>query len=899
LGVILSLSTGAQIGPYTIGDEIGSGGMGVVYRATDRNLKRDVAIKALPESLGADAERLTRFQREAEVLASLNHPNIAQIYGLEKTDDTTALVMELVEGPTLADRIAKGPLPPDEALGIAMQIADALEAAHSRSIVHRDLKPANIKLRPDGTVKVLDFGIAKALEPESIRTEPQSPMLTTPATQVGVILGTAAYMSPEQAKGQPVDQRTDIWAFGCVLYEMLTGQLAFGAEDVPTTLARIIDRETNLDSLPGTISPAARQAIQLCLQKDARKRIADIRDVRLAIEGAFETSARQSADAKIAASRPWRHLTTLAATGVLSAVVGYTANGLWSNPRPEPRPVERFDYNLPPGQAIRTFQQRHFLSLSQDGSGFVYDTDDGLYLRTMSDLEARVIPGTEPPLAAPALSPDGQAVAYWDGANLRRIPVTGGAAVIIAEGVPNPTGLTWESDGTILFGHPQTGGIYRVAASGGVPELVIESDTGMLNYSPSLLSDGDSLLFTMGPTGNPLSGQIVVQSLTTGERHVLIEGGSEARYVPTGHLVYTIGDGLFAVPFDLDTMTVSGGPVPIVQGVMRTGAGGFANYSVADDGKLIYATGTVAVATRELVWVYRDGREEPISATPRAYSSPRLAPDGTKIALNARDEEQDIWIWDLTRQTLGRLTFGPAFDRFPVWSPDSSRVAYSTEPLETDGDFLQALDWRAADGTGAPAPLAESAGQIFPHAFLPDGSGILAQGDVTGANANDDIVLYGLDQERTVSPLLATEYAEQFPEVSPDGRWLAYSSDESGEHQVYVRPFPDVGAGRWQVSTDGGIFPRWSSDGQELFYISGDAMMAVAVEAGTSFTPGNPEMLFEGPYLNAPGAGGRTYDVDRNSERFLMIKPLDAATSTRVIIVQNWFEELRRLVPTP
>jgi len=895
----MTLSAGTRFGPYEIADEIGAGGMGVVYQATDTTLDREVAIKVLPESMAADADRIARFDREAKTLASLNHPNIAQIYGLEQGDGATALVMELVEGPTLADRIEKGALPADEALGIAMQIAEALEAAHGQGIVHRDLKPANIKLRSDGTVKVLDFGIAKALEIENLTTGPQSPMMTTPATMAGVILGTAAYMSPEQAKGRQIDQRTDIWAFGVLLYEMLTGQLAFGAEDVPTTLARVIDRDTDMDSLPTAIPPAVRQTIQVCLQKDVRKRVADIRDVRLALEGVFETVSPQVVEAGI--TWPiWGRPLTVAAAAVL--VTGIIAWSLWPSPGPEPEPpsVERFDYDLPEDHVLRPFQGRHIMALSPIGRHFVYDTTDGLYLRAMGELEARLIPGTEPNLTSPFFSPDGQWVAYWEGGagQLKRIAITGGAPVVIAAGISNPSGVSWEADGAILFGQPD--GIYRVSSNGGTPELIIPVDEGRVFYSPEFLPDGDSVMFSSwSPGGDLNSAQIEVESLSTGERAVLVAGGSEAHYLPTGHLVYPIQDGsLFAVAFDPDTLTVSGGPVPLVQGVMRVSATGWANYSVSEDGRLVYVKGSVIAETRTLVWVDREGREEPIDAPPRAYSSPRLSPDGTKVALNPRDQETDIWTWDLARETLTRLTFDPGLDRFPVWSPDGGRIVYSSQRSEDSEQFGTALDWQAADGTGAPERLAESAGEVFPTSFLPDATGILVYGDFTGANVSEDIAVIRLDGDETVMPLLQTTFRERFPEVSPDGRWLAYTSDESGRDEIYVRPFPDVDAGgRWQVSADGGAQPLWARDGQELFYRSSDAMMAVLVETDPTFAAGNPEVVFEGQYEMTQG--GRTYDISLDGEQFLMMKEVEGSLETpQIIVVLNWFEELERLAPT-
>ncbi|MEE8094154.1 MAG: protein kinase, partial [Gammaproteobacteria bacterium] len=806
----------------------------------------------------------------------------------------------LVEGPTLADRIEEGALPADEALGIAMQIAQALEGAHGQGIVHRDLKPANIKLRPDGTVKVLDFGIAKALAPDLLTSAPQSPMLTTPMTLAGVILGTAAYMSPEQARGKPVDQRADIWAFGCVLYEMLTGQPVFGGEDVTITLARVLERDTDFDSLPAAISPAVRQTLMLCLQKDVRKRVADIRDVRLALEGAFESVSPRVAEAAAADLPVWRQVIPMgAAVLVTGLVVGFIAWSLWPTPEPEPEPpyLTRFDYDLPEDQAFRNTGWP-LMALSPDGRHFAYNTQDGLYLRTMDELEARLIPGTEPILDTVTFSPDGQSLAYWDVSNqLKRIAISGGAPVVICE-LSDVSSVSWESDGTILYS--ASTGILRVSANGGTPELVIPTVDGEFFYGPRLLPDGDSVLFSVTSTQTQGwdDARIVAQSLSTGERIVLVEGGSDARYLPPGHLVYALGDGLFAVAFDPDSLTVFGGAVPLVQGVMRASAGqtGVANYGVSNDGTLVYVTGSVTPDTRTLLWVDRDGHEEPIDVPPRTYVKPRISPDGTKVALDVRDQDFDIWIWDLGRETLTRLTFDPGQDEFPVWSPDGQQIAFSVTggggPAATSNT---SLFWRAADGTGSAERLAESSGQMFPTSFLPDAAGILVYGTVT-TDQGDDIAIVRLEGEDRATPLLETTFEESYPALSPDGRWLAYVSDESGNNEIFVRPCPDIVAGRWQVSTGGGTQPFWARDGRELFYRNGEAVITVPIQTDPSFTVGNPEVMFEGDYIIEQG--GPNYDVSPDGERFLMIKQIeDASATSQIIVVQNWFEELKRLAP--
>ena len=568
----MALAPGTRLGPYEITAQIGVGGMGEVYRATDTKLKREVAVKVLPSALASDPERLARFQREAEVLASLNHPNIAAIYGLEEADSTKALVMELVEGPTLADRIAQGAVPVDEALPIAKQIAEALEAAHEQGIIHRDLKPANVKLRPDGVVKVLDFGLAKALEPTGAMSPgmSQAPTITTPAmTQAGMILGTAAYMSPEQVKGRAVDKRSDVWAFGAVLYEMLTGRRAFDAEDVSETLAAVLMREPDWAALPAVTPPTVTAVLRRCLQKDRKQGARDIGDVSLALEGAFETAAKATPDAVALQPRfpLWRRALPFTATAV---VVGIVAGlGVWTLRPTGPRPLIRFTHVLPEGRAL--FRSgRHVVASSSGGEHFVYTANDGLYLRPMDTLEDRLLVATGAPIR-PFVSPDGRSVGYFDLAavQMKRVGVTGGAAGVIAD-VGVPYGASWGPDGTILYGQPD--GIWQVSENGGEPERVIATEPGEQAFGPQRLPGGDWVLFTLARTAGASrwdEADIIAESLTSGERRVIRSGGSDARYVPTGHLVYAHERVLYAVPFDLGRLDATGDPVPVAQDMGR------------------------------------------------------------------------------------------------------------------------------------------------------------------------------------------------------------------------------------------------------------------------------------------------------------------------------------------
>ena len=646
----MPLQSGTRLGPYEITAQIGEGGMGEVYRATDTKLKRDVAVKVLPSHVAADPERLARFQREAEVLASLNHPNIAAIYGLEEADSTKALVMELVEGPTLADRIAQGAIPVDEALPIAKQIAEALEAAHEQGIIHRDLKPGNVKLRPDGVVKVLDFGLAKALEPTGAMSPgmSQAPTITTPAmTQAGMILGTAAYMSPEQAKGRTVDKRSDVWAFGAVLYEMLAGQRAFAGGDVSEVLASVLAREPDWTLLPGGMSPVLGTYIRRCLHKDPKQRVHDIADVRLALDGAFETGVSQAAE-PVAVVQPaaWRRALPLAIASLVTAVVvGLAAWSLW--PSLEPRFVTRFEYVLPDSQTFRDTTGRAVIAISHDGRHVAYTlVAGGLNVRTMGELEARLIPGTNGVLGRPFFSPDGESLGYWDvnTSELKRIAVEGGAPRVICVVGANPFGASWGWDDTVLFGQPQ--GIMRVSANGGTPELVIPIQQGEQVWSPQLLPDGESVLFNARQAGTPWEqSQAVVQSLRTGERTVLRQGGSDARYVPTGHLVFAQGDALYAMVFDADRLEVRGAPVPLVQGVRREAIDTpTAQYAVSDAGTLVYVPGSGS-NPRTLALVERTGTVHPLDLPPGPYVHPRLSPDGGQLTVGTDDGE--VWMYDL------------------------------------------------------------------------------------------------------------------------------------------------------------------------------------------------------------------------------------------------------------
>src|SRR5262245_35627383 len=732
----MRLTAGAHLGPYEILAAIGVGGMGEVYRARDTKLNRDVAIKILPESVAADPERIARFEREAKTLAALNHPHIAHIHGLEEANRSAgsghvgqALVMELVEGPTLADRIASGPLPLDEALPIAKQIADALEAAHAAGIVHRDLKPANIKVRSDGTVKVLDFGLAKALDPAAGSGDlANSPTLTFAATQAAMILGTAAYMSPEQVRGKPVDKRADIWAFGAVVYEMLTGRRAFQGEDISLTLAEVMKSEPDWTLLPADVSGAIRSVVRRCLQKDPRQRLHDIADVRpLMDEGSVELVPAR-------ASAPRRRWPMASAIVVAVAAVALAATATLLNRRSQATPqVIRATFMLPEGQVFSN-PGRRVVAISPDGTHLAYVANSRIYVRPLAALDATAIPGTEGPQGVlnPLFSPDGRSIVFWSATTntLKRVNITGGPAVTIGE-ANRPFGMSWQGD-TILVGQGAEG-IKQVSASGGKPQTVVTVLPGEVAHGPQMLPGGKAVLFTIPSEGRVDrwdTARVVVQPLAGGARKTIIEGGSDARYLPTGHLLYAFQNVLFAAPFDLGRLEIRGSAVPVVEGVLRATIpevnSGAAHFDFSNDGLLVYAAaGSAAVASgrRNLAFIDRKGQVEIAKVPPGLHDMPRLSPDGKRIAYRTvNGTDSAIYIHDLSRSAEPRrLTFA-GHNRSPVWSADGLRVAFQSD---RDGDL--AIYWQRADGSDDAERLTkpEPATSHTPDSWSPQGDTLL------------------------------------------------------------------------------------------------------------------------------------------------------------------------------
>jgi eukaryotic-like serine/threonine-protein kinase len=880
----MALTSGNRLGPYEILAAIGAGGMGEVYRAHDSKLGRDVALKVLPEAFARDAERMARFQREAKSLASLNHPNIASIYGLEDSGATHALVMELVEGPTLADRIRSGPIPIEEALPIAKQIAEGLEYAHERGIVHRDLKPSNVKVTSDDAVKILDFGLAKTMQAETASGDAiTSPTLSQMATQAGMLLGTAAYMSPEQARGKLVDRRADIWAFGCVLYEMLTGKMAFGGGAVTDTLAAVLRAEPDWSQLPATTPTRVRVLLQRCLQKDPKQRLQAIGDARISLDEVLAGAPEPSSGAAAPNSMPLWRRTLPWALGFLAAAI--TGVAVWTLKPSPSKQVTRTVINLPPGQRLAGLSDL-VLALSADGSQLAYvATTQGaggetqqIYLRPMDSLEANPIPGTEGAVD-PFFSPDGQWLGFFAGGKMRKISVSGGAAQTLADD-STPEGATWSSQGTIVFSHGAQF-LQQVSDAGGIPQPLTHLEKGEIgNVWPQVLPGGKAVVFEGGQG-------IVAQPIETSERRNLTQGGASPRYLSSGYLIYAQAGNLMAVPFDPQRLKVKGTAVPVVQDVMQDPAAPApAQYSVSATGSLVYVPGSAQASQSKLVWVSRNGAEQPLPAPARDYGQPRVSPDGRRVALASGGQ---IWLYDLARDTLTRFTFEGGLNGVPAWTPDGKRIAFSSDR----GGSLN-LFWQMADGSGGLERLTTSERVQAPSSWSPNGQ-LLSFAEF---DPRPTIWVLRLS-DRKAQPFLQTTANELTPQFSPDGRWMAYVSNESGRNEIYVQPYPGPG-GKWQISTDGGMEPVWNRNGRELFYRSGDKMMAVDVTAQPSFVAGKPKMLFEGHHVSDTSVPFPEFDVSPDGQRFLMLKPVaqEQAAATQINVVLNWSEELKRLAPT-
>lgn len=865
------MDPGTRLGAYEILSLLGVGGMGEVYRARDCRLGRDVAVKILPDSFTHDRERVARFRREAQMLAALNHPHIAALYGLEEVNGTLFLVLELVDGENLHQRIARGPMPLEEALAVAMQLADAVDAAHRNGILHRDLKPANIALTCEGTVKVLDFGLAK---PAAQRLDVSRDTVDSPATitapmaisGVGVILGTAAYISPEQAKGKPADARSDVWAFGCVLYEMLAGRRAFQRETTNDTLAAVLTAEPDLTAIPAQV----RRLVSACLQKDPKRRLQAIADARLLLDDATGTAQPGIRPARAVA----------AAAVVVAAAVTF---GWWWTWRPAPAspPLTRWTVNLP------QYAHDPWLALSPDGSHLAYTGNPRqIYVRRMDQADPKPLAGTEGAYA-PFFSPDGRWIGYFARGRLNKVPVTGGASIMICASPDTaPPGGTWGADDTIIWSGGPQGGLSRVAAAGGEVQVLIAPDRKkdeLLYYDPQLLPGGRAVLFSIADH-TWSSGSAAVLDLTSGEKRILHKGVYGARFVPTRHIVFLREATLFAVPFDPERLQVTGTPVPVLEGVYGREKPAL---TFADNGTLLYiATGQPVNTT--LVWVDRSGAEQALPLSPGMYESVHISPDARRVVLVVNGPASaDVQVVDLDRGALNRLTF-EGTNSFPLWTPDGSRVVFVSSGSPKRGLFSIPFD-----GSSNPAELLASNDPMRPGSWTPDGRALIVSMPGTSNRYGLWTVPVAADRSAKVKPavLLETEFNTFSPRLSPDGRWLAYYTTQIGRAEVYVQPFPGL-EGKTQISVGGGRTPVWARNGRELFYFALDGtLMAVDVETAAAFHVGTPKALFRGTYDTS------SYDVSPDGKRFLMIKR--AAPSDRTdhaVVVTGWFEEVKRLV---
>ena len=874
--------------------------MGQVFRARDTKLNRDVALKVLPDSFASDPDRLARFTREAQTLAALNHPHIAAIYGLEESNGVRALVMELVEGDDLSQRIARGAIPLDEALPIAKQIAEALEAAHEQGIIHRDLKPANIKVRHDGTVKVLDFGLAKALDPAAASSPEamNSPTITSPAhlrqgygaagTEAGMILGTAAYMAPEQARGTAVDKRADVWAFGVVLYEMLTGQRLFMGATVSDTIASVLTREPDWSTLPAVTPPSIRKLLRRCLEKDRKRRLTDAGAARLEIDDALTASPTaegafaSSAPATTGSSRgrlPWMAALVVAAALIATLAVP-TLRHLRETPPLAP-PEMRLEITTPATDA-----PLHF-ALSPDGRSFVFaasgDGPPRLWLRPLDETEARPLAGTEG-AAAPFWSPDSRSIGFFAANKLLRIDVAGGAPQVLAAATPASASGSWSADGTILFARQLTDPLWRVAASGGKPVDVTRLDPPRQvgHRHPQFLPDDRHFLFYA--PGPPETAGIYLGSLDGGAAARLTAADSGGAFLPPDWVVFVRQGTLVARRLDLARAALTGDPFTLAErvGVDAFARGGFA---VSGAGAVAYRAG--GGAARHLAWVDRTGTAVGVAGEPdtNELQFPDLSPDDRSVAMRrAVQGNTDIWLLDLVRGGMTRLSFDTALDADPVWSPDGMRIAFSSNRTGTFDLYV-----KASNGSGAEERLVNSPNLKQPQHWSSDGRWLVYY-EVHPTTGRD---LWAADLTSPVhaSRVIANTPAEEvLAQLSPDGRWVAYQTNESGRFEVVVQPFPDAG-GKWQVSTAGGVAPRWRADGKELYFLAPDAtMMAVPVTAaGTSFAAGTPTALFRARVVDGGSiaANRPQYAVARDG-RFLINQPVGEATAVPITLILNW-----------
>jgi Tol biopolymer transport system component/tRNA A-37 threonylcarbamoyl transferase component Bud32 len=870
----MGLTSGTRIGAFEILTPLGAGGMGEVYRARDTKLARDVALKILPEALARDPERMARFQREAQILASLNHPNIAAIYGMEVGDGVCALVMELVEGPTVAERLKAGALPMEDALSIARQVAEALEAAHDRGVIHRDLKPANIKVASDNTTKILDFGLAKALAPEDSGANiSNSPTLTAAATQVGVILGTAAYMSPEQAKGKPVDRRADIFAFGCVLYEMLAGKRTFEGETVSETLASVLKTEPDFSALPATTPPAIRNLVRRCLEKDSKRRLQAIGEARIAIEETIAgvTVGLAPARAESAEGRPQGSPLQRALPWALTAVLAAAVAVLLVVSRRPSASAERMQFALPVEAEVI------HLSLSADGRMLAFvarDESSGenmIHVQRLGSPRATLLTGTEG-ASYPFWSPDNAYVGFFANGKLKKVAVSGGSPQAIASAT-YPRGGTWGNKGVIVY-CPEAGGfLWRVNADGThaaplTDKLYLSTESS--HRWPVFLPDGDHFLFWSGVFGanrSDAANGIYLSSLEAKDKKQVISGHSNCGYA-NGHLYYMDDSkSVLALAFDARRGETTGEPIAVSDNVTYQPSVYWAAFAVGGNDTVVFNTSSSA-ALSVLTWYDRTGKKLSEIGQPGILANPSVSPDGRRAAFDNSDlktSNVDVWTEDLERETGSRFSFDPAEDATAVWSRDGKVIAYRSIAV---GDSVLIVK----DASGGEAPKivhsVRTGDDAVPNSWSRDGQKLLCSYQPLAGGS--DLTVLDLKTSR-MTPFVATKAGETNGQISPDGKWAAYASNESGDWEIYVTAFPSA-QGKWQVSRGGGIEPRWNADGREIFYIDPKGTLtSMPVTTNGTFSAGAPSRLFQ-IHGRAPISSTDlfTYDVAKGGKRFLV-----------------------------
>jgi eukaryotic-like serine/threonine-protein kinase len=893
---------GTSLSHFRITAKLGEGGMGEVYRAEDTRLGREVAVKVLPQAFVADAERLARFEREARVLASLSHSNIAAIHEVGEQDGTHFLVMELAAGDTLADRIAAGPLPLEKALGIALQIAEALAAAHERGVVHRDLKPANVIVGSGGAVKILDFGLAKAFAPEAAAGGPplnESPTLTAQMTQAGTLLGTAAYMSPEQARGDEVDKRADIWAFGCVLLEMLSGERAFQGRTATDTIASVLAREPRWESLPTRTPPAVERILRRCLEKEVGRRLHDIADARIELEevlaGGTRFQGRVEKDPReTLRGRGWT------AAAVIASLVALALGGVaWRSARVESPVVQALV--LPPGTGSFSLEPARPgpVAVSPDGRRLVFaanagDGIDQLWVRGIDQLTARPLAGTRDG-AYPFWSPDSRFIAFFIEGRLKKVAADGGPALIIAE-ASNGKGGTWNHDGVILFAPSHNGPIVRVSAAGGTATPVTEVDREAGENShrhPRFLPDGERFLF-VARRGDSAGHALMLGSLSGGEPREVMRSASQAE-VAGGYLWFVREDTLMAAPFDPERLTERPQALAVVEDVSSAPEAAIGYFSVSGSGVLAYHLGGAPVSSSTLSWHDRQGGLLSQVGSPEPQTGLELAPDGTRAVVQVIDSSGngDLWIYDLERQVKGRFTFDSADDGFPVWSPSGDLILFASRRSGESLMWVKPVDGGGTAELLRPGDLASwgpGITAIWPEDWSPDGRYVVytAVDELSVGN------LWALDLTGNGEPIPIqhSPFFEAQAAVSPDGRWLAYGSFDTGRYEVYVTAFPHA-RGKWQVSSSGGGWPRWSPQGDELFFLALDGTLrSVEVTArGDTVTIGESRALFQ---THIRGGFKPGYGVGPDGERFLINARGEQAAAPPLALMVGWPEVLRR-----